>query len=242
MDRRDSISSDELGTSAFGISVNNMIGRFNELDRLQELARTAEEDREKALSLEAENRDLKEQLKSLRRSELSTASVGARNYKMENIALRALQQQSNKTIAMLQEKLRERTEIMEDYDDPSTLSNIVASTSIVVGDSWKLSGRRTEPLLSTSKGNTGPGGFIIPGSIQSEHQNRQRPTHYLPPVGSQITPLPALSDKSTVTDSTADINPEESKSSIPPPPPPPLPRKPKTYQSVNCVIYWFFFV
>lgn len=272
MDRRDNLTTDELGSSAFGISVNNMVGRFNELDRLQELASTAEEDREKALNLEAENRNLKEELASLRKSDLS-ASVGTRNYKMENIALRALQQQSNKTIAMLQDKLRERTEIIENYDDPETLANIVSSASIVVGDNWKLSGRKTDsvvplyPVGTTQQmpeqnqhrsqqypdqnyNNVGPGGFVMPGTgspLPHSQQNKQRPTHYLPPLEGepQLTPLPALNnDTTTKTDdsieptsesneekpSPATITPDTTEldnaeaPSLPPPPPPP-PRK-----------------
>lgn len=227
MDRRDSVTTDELGASAFGISVNNMVGRFNELDRLQELARTAEEDREKALNLEAENRNLKEELASLRKSELS-ASVGSRNYKMENIALRALQQQSNKTIAMLQEKLKDHTDVIENFEDPVTLANIASSAPIVVGDSWKLSGRKTDsvmplyPVGTTQQmpgqqtqqypdqnyNNIGPGGFILPGQLpgtplphshtQQQH-HKQRPTHYLPPLEGepQLTPLPALNTDTT---------------------------------------------
>lgn len=235
MDRRDSVTADELGASAFGISVNNMVGRFNELDRLQELARTAEEDREKALNLEAENRNLKEELASLRKSELS-ASVGSRNYKMENIALRALQQQSNKTIAMLQEKLKDHTDIIENFEDPVTLANIASSAPIVVGDSWKLSGRKTDsvmplyPVGTTQQmpgqqsqqypdqnyNNIGPGGFIIPGQLpgtplphsHSQQQHKQRPTHYLPPLESepQLTPLPALNtDTAQKTDDSTKL-------------------------------------
>lgn len=219
MDRRDSVSVDELGTSAFGISVNSMIGRFNELDRLQELARNAEEDRERAISLEADNRELKEQLASLKKAN----PTESRNYKMENIALRALQQQSNRTIAMLQEKLREKTEALEDKDDDTVLANFIASTPIIVGEEWKKSGRKSESLASLSPShsthlehhsmhNIGPGGPVQPLSPlpHSHDPHKQRPTHYLPIIGSEEDKTHNL---------PSDTIPP------PPPPPPPPPRK-----------------
>lgn len=230
MDRRDSITADELGSSAFGISVNNMIGRFNELDRLQELASNAEEDREKAISLEAENRELKEQLDSLQKSNPSEGTSGARNYKMENLALRALQQQSNRTIAMLQEQLREKTDALEDNDDGDTiLANIVSSTPIIVGDQWKKSGRNANSLASLSPvhdhqqtyhnmNNIGADGFVQPSSplpYSHEQQQKQRPTHYLPPLESE--------DGRTNLHQTGDDNSLPSTNIPPPPPPPPMP-------------------
>ncbi|RCH84609.1 hypothetical protein CU098_001177, partial [Rhizopus stolonifer] len=140
MDRRESVTADELGSSAFGFSVSNMIGRFNELDRLQELARTAEEDREMALRLGAENKALKDEIETLKKA--THGDREGRNYKLENIALRALQQQSNKTITMLQERLKEKTEDLEEV--------AMTTPSIVVGEQWKLAGRRPDNTLPLS--------------------------------------------------------------------------------------------
>lgn len=200
MDRRDSVTAGELGTSAFGLSVNSMIGKFNELDRLQDLANSAEKDRELALRLQSENKDLREQIESLKK-----ANGGSmRNYKMENIALRALQQKSNKTIAMLQERLKDRTDNLDD--------NAPIQAPIVVNDEWKLANRRTEmppspfpqmpgatgyqqpfqpyPNNNTSPYPLGAGGFVLPGSMppgspvpfNQQHMNNFNayPTQYPP--------------------------------------------------------------
>lgn len=199
LDRRDSVNANELGSAAFGISVNNMIGRFNELDRLQDLARSAEEDREQALRLAAENKDLKDQLATLRRS--TSIEPNQRNYKMENIALRALQQQSNKTIAMLQAKLDEKADRVESEADKALP---IVSAPIVVGEQWKLAGRKpdtTAPLYppppshdsisSHHQQHIGPGGFVMPGSgpptspNQMPADGKMRPTHYLPPLDNE---------------------------------------------------------
>lgn len=208
LDRRDSVSANELGSAAFGISVNNMIGRFNELDRLQELARSAEEDREQALRLAAENKDLQDQISTLRRS--TSIEPNQRNYKMENIALRALQQQSNKTIAMLQAKLEEKLDGIGTEADNALP---IVSAPIVVGEQWKLAGRKpenttllypqqqmpgtTDQQYSNNNTNIGPGGFAMPGlgppTSPMPHHNQQqqnlhhknRPTHYLPPLDSE---------------------------------------------------------
>lgn len=199
LDRRDSVNANELGSAAFGISVNNMIGRFNELDRLQDLARSAEEDREQALRLAAENKDLKDQLTTLTRS--TSIEPNQRNYKMENIALRALQQQSNKTIAMLQAKLDAKADGVESEADKALP---IVSAPIVVGEQWKLAGRKsdtTAPLYPPPAGaqehsHTGPGGFVMPGSgpptsPMPQHHNqaptdhKMRPTHYLPPLDNE---------------------------------------------------------
>lgn len=206
LDRRDSVNANELGSAAFGISVNNMIGRFNELDRLQDLARSAEEDREQALRLAAENKDLKDQLATLRRS--TSIEPNQRNYKMENIALRALQQQSNKTIAMLQAKLDEKADGVESEADKALP---IVSAPIIVGEQWKLAGRKpdtTAPLYPPQQQqippgtpgqqynqNLGPGGFVMPGSgpptspmthhNQPTTDHKSRPTHYLPPLDSE---------------------------------------------------------
>lgn len=211
LDRRDSVNANELGSAAFGISVNNMIGRFNELDRLQELARSAEEDREQALRLAAENKDLQDQISTLRRS--TSIEPNQRNYKMENIALRALQQQSNKTIAMLQAKLEEKSDGMGTEADTALP---IVSAPIIVGEQWKLAGRKSDntSLLNpqqqmpgtadqqysnnnNNNTNLGPGGFVMPGSEPPTspvpHHNKQqhhldhknRPTHYLPPLDSE---------------------------------------------------------
>ncbi|KAI9249024.1 armadillo-type protein, partial [Sporodiniella umbellata] len=139
MDRRDSVATDQLGASAFGISVNNMIGKFNELDRLQEIAQTAEEDREAAIRLTAENKELRQQLEDAKTAgDPSAKSVDTRNYKMENIAMRALLNQSKNTILMLQEKLRKVTDASENYDQETA--------SIVVGDQWKWSGKKPDNM------------------------------------------------------------------------------------------------
>lgn len=197
LDRRDSVSANELGSAAFGISVNNMIGRFNELDRLQDLARSAEEDREQALRLAAENKDLKDQLTTLTRS--TSIEPNQRNYKMENIALRALQQQSNKTIAMLQAKLDAKADGVESEADKALP---IVSAPIVVGEQWKLAGRKpdtTAPLYPAQEHPPiGAGGFVMPGSApptspmpQHQHQHqvptdhKMRPTHYLPPLDNE---------------------------------------------------------
>lgn len=160
MDRRDSVTVEELGASAFGISVNNMIGKFNELDRLQEIARSAEEDKENAIRLAAENRELRQQIENL----MSTKGSDTRNYKIENIAIRALLQQSNKTIVMLQEKLREKSDIDENYEDGNQILQVAAP--IVVGDEWKWSGRKPDnitPLcpISTSSGIKNSGSTTV---------------------------------------------------------------------------------
>lgn len=257
MDRRDSITANELGSSAYGISVNNMIGRFNELDRLQDIARSAEEDREKALSLAAENKELRDQIATLKKQNLAAHSEsGERNYKMENVALRALQQQSNKTIAMLQEKLREKTDVTENYDDPATLANIATATStpIVVGDAWKLSGRKTDkplypvtqqqmpgvdqvqqyPQQQNDNFNIGPGGFIMPGqgpppssplSYHNHPSQKQRPTHYLPQLEDANKKPFEPTQPDTATDEDKPENDTSANANIPPPPPPPPQRK-----------------
>lgn len=245
MDRRDSVSVDELGASAFGISVNNMIGRFNELDRLQELARNAEEDRERTISLEAENRDLKEQLASLQK----VNPTETRNYKMENIALRALQQQSNRTIAMLQEQLREKTEALEDKDDDTVLANFVPSP-IVVGEEWKKSGKKSESLASLSPSSSsthhdnmhhiGPGGHVQPLSPlpHSHDPHKQRPTHYLPIIGSEEDKSHALPSNNIPPPPPPPPMPGASNGAPPPPPPPPPPPR----KSLYYLVLIFFFV
>lgn len=195
LDRRDSVTANELGSSAFGFSVNSMISRFNELDRLQELARSAEEDRELALRLGAENKDLKDQVETLKKGEGSEYNSQQRNYKMENIALRALQQRSNKTIAMLQARLKEKD---DDYSDISSNIPAAVAAPIVVGKQWKMSGRKpdtTLPLYPQQYPNNnadislGPGGFVLPGAgppssptPQQQEHTKIRPTHYLPPL------------------------------------------------------------
>jgi hypothetical protein len=181
MDRRDSVTANELGSSAFGISVNNMIGRFNELDRLQELARSAEEDRELALRLGAENKDLKDQVETLKKAEGAEYHSQQRNYKMENLALRALQQRSNKTIAMLQARLKEKG---DDYSDISSNIPDVVAAPIVVGEQWKLSGRKPDTTVPLYSQQT-PGHQQYPPSSPTPHQqelSKTRPTHYLPPL------------------------------------------------------------
>lgn len=177
MDRRESVTASDLGSSAFGISVNNMIGRFNELDRLQELARSAEEDREIALRLGAENKDLKDQVETLKKAE----GTGQRNYLMENVALRALQQRSNKTIDMLQTRLKEKG---DDYNDSLSEIPPAVIAPIVVGDQWKTSGRNLDSVVPLySRQMPGPNNNVETGppSSPTPHQQK-RPTHYLPPV------------------------------------------------------------
>lgn len=190
MDRRDTVTVEELGASAFGISVNNMIGKFNELDRLQEIARSAEEDKETAIRLTAENKELRQQIEDLKAKKPPAVKLhDTRNYKMENAAIRTLLQQSNKTIAMLQEKLREKTEQLESYEyGNQTLGTPSQTTApIVVGDQWKWAGRKGDsitPLYPVSPqmplggaqlpyspyaqdnilSSLGPGGFVIPGT------------------------------------------------------------------------------
>lgn len=234
MDRRDSITAGELGASAFGISVNNMVARFDELDRLQELAKDAELDREKAINLEAENRELRSQIDTLRQSKVETA-VGGRNYKMENLALRALQQQSNKTIAMLQEKLREKTDAAEEAsDDDIVLANIVSSAAnpIVVNDQWKMSNRKSgsiKPLPGLNvneQHEIGAGGFIVPGT---EHPpSSPLPNHHKQPQHTEddeetTSGVPESEENALDTNIPPPPMPGASAGSPPPPPPPPPP-------------------
>lgn len=190
MDRRDTVTVEELGASAFGISVNNMIGKFNELDRLQDIARSAEEDKETAIRLTAENKELRQQIEDLKAKKSPAVKLhDTRNYKMENAAIRTLLQQSNKTIAMLQEKLREKTEQLESYEYGNQASDTSSQTTtpIVVGDQWKWAGRKGDsitPLYPVSPqmplggaqlsyppyaqdnilSSLGPGGFVMPGT------------------------------------------------------------------------------
>lgn len=185
MDRRQSATAEELGSVAFGVSVHSMVSKFNELDRLQELASSAEENQEKALRLESENKDLREQIELLQKSSGLEYQKQQRSYKLENIALRALQQKSNKTIAQLQEKLREKTVIFDSN------ANISAEPPVNVSDQLKFSAKRCNNMpfqfpnvdnyrqqpnqnsqlhqyqqnQNTSYSPIGAGGFIIPGSL-----------------------------------------------------------------------------
>lgn len=271
MDRRDSVTVDELGSSAFGISVNNMVARFNELDRLQELAKDAEIDRERAISLEADNRELREQLDSMRKAN----SEGGRNYKMENLALRALQQQSNKTIAMLQEKLREKTDAAEeaDDDDDMILANIASKSHtasnipIVVGSQWKMSGRKSgsvSPLPGLHANNLqqfnniGHGGFILPtserppSSPMTFEQQQHKLTASTDEDENNKSDTPPTLPSHSSEDNTSNYDnippppppppmPGASAGSPPPPPPPPPP--PRKYITKHLVSYilTFFF-
>lgn len=270
MDRRDSVTVDELGSSAFGISVNNMVARFNELDRLQELAKDAEIDRERAISLEADNRELREQLDSMRKA----TSEGGRNYRMENLALRALQQQSNKTIAMLQEKLREKTDAAEeaDDDDDMILANIASrshntsNTPIVVGSQWKMSGRKSgsvSPLPGLHANNLhqfsniGPGGFVLPTSdrhpsspMTYEQQQQHKLTASTDEDENNKSDTPPTLPSHSSEDNTSNydnIPPPPppppmpgASAGPPPPPPPPPPRKYITKHLASYILTFFF--
>jgi hypothetical protein len=193
MDRRSNASAEEMSNSAYGLYVHNMTENFNNLEELQRLAKESSENNEKAYGLEAENKELRLQLETLQAA--NSGTIGRReekNYKMQNITLRALQQQSKKTIAMLQDNLREKTELLERYENgaPERLTSQNGEPSIIVGDTWKASGKGDtviSPLYSIpyqlpnandyynlnnmphsphqqNTSQLGPGGFVMPGA------------------------------------------------------------------------------
>ncbi|KAG1503645.1 hypothetical protein G6F53_010583 [Rhizopus delemar] len=212
MDRRNSVTVEELGASAFGISVNNMIGKFNELDRLQEIARSAEEDKENSIRLAAENRELRQQIENL----MSTKGSDTRNYKIENVAIRALLQQSNRTIVMLQEKLREKSDIDENYEDDNQIPQV--SAPIVVGDEWKWSGRKPDNITPLRPISTPSDPDLSkPSSTASIF-----PKHKVVEENDSESKTPDATTKET-----GDIPPAPSfkagRETIPTPPPPPPP-------------------
>ncbi|KAG1461927.1 hypothetical protein G6F56_005619 [Rhizopus delemar] len=208
MDRRDSVAVEELGASAFGISVNNMIGKFNELDRLQEIARSAEDDKETAIRLTAENKELRQQIEDLKSANDPTSkNTDTRNYKMENVAIRALLHQSKNTIVMLQEKLREKTDAAEnsEYDSQGI-------APIVVGDQWKWSGQKPEtikPLYSISSDAD-----LSTEENDSRSKAPDATTEEATSVTSGIPPPPPPPPPPPVV---------SLGTSVPPPPPPPPP-------------------
>ncbi|KAI8874489.1 hypothetical protein K501DRAFT_6529, partial [Backusella circina FSU 941] len=170
-----------------------MTENFNNLEELQRLAKESSENNEKAYTLEAENKELRLQLETLQAA--NSGTIGRRedkNYKMQNMTLRALQQQSKKTITMLQDSLREKTELLERYENgtPERLTSHSGEPAIIVGDAWKASGKgdaAISPLYpipyqlpnandyynfnnmphsprQQNASQLGPGGFIMPGT------------------------------------------------------------------------------
>lgn len=65
MDRRGSVSVNDF-SSTYNVSVANLIEKFSELDRLQQLEAEASENREQVIRLAAENRELKLELEHWR--------------------------------------------------------------------------------------------------------------------------------------------------------------------------------
>ncbi|KAG0177062.1 hypothetical protein DFQ29_005302 [Apophysomyces sp. BC1021] len=187
MERRNSTTLEDFG-SAYNMSVGNMIQKFSDLDRMQQLEEEAAENRERLLHLGTENKELRLELeyhKSQQGGNVAQPQVLATrdntprrslNLKMENASLRALLRTSKNTISMLQDQLKEKDELAEN-NGIATSNN----SGLVLGDNWKMSGafspRPTDrqpqmPTAPTSGPtgqhqtmNIGPGGFFLPGMI-----------------------------------------------------------------------------
>ncbi|KAI8971225.1 formin homology 2 domain-containing protein [Pilobolus umbonatus] len=215
MDRRDNVTVGELATSAMGISVGTMVGRFNELDRLQELAKSAEEDRELALKLSNENKNLKEEIATFKQQ--NPELVEYHNYKLENASLRALNKQSKAVIAMLQHQMEEKTGLAQHLPGDAPIS----VAPIVVGDKWKIAGRLAASSALSKKSNAGNNTSNDSGENSNDNQasystidDPSPPPPPPPPGTSDMFPPPPPPPP-----------PPPGSDMFPPPPPPPPPRK-----------------
>ncbi|KAI7869247.1 hypothetical protein BDF14DRAFT_1951245 [Spinellus fusiger] len=214
IDKRSSMNSENLGGS-YSASVNSLIQKFSELDRLRQLEEEASENRELILRLTSENKELRMEMEYMKSNQQDTTTTSqaapvkeetsfrrSLNAKMENASLRALLRTSRNTIAMLQEQLKEKN----DSSDTSSISS-ASSPRLVLGNSWKMSGQNSlgRPQSSNSSvsvpaptgytnypqntGAVGAGGFFIPGmnaSGQHPHTTEYSGMYGQPPQAMQF--------------------------------------------------------
>lgn len=136
MDKRPHENSDDFA-STFGMSVGNVIQNFNDLERLKEVEKEANELKEQYEQLMIEKDQLQNEVEKLRilPNQLENEAQKQRNInlKQENDSIRDVLKTSKETIAMLQERLAS-VESREKRDSEGT---------IIVSDDWKVSHRRT---------------------------------------------------------------------------------------------------
>jgi predicted RNase H-like nuclease (RuvC/YqgF family) len=136
MDRRAHENSDDFA-STFGMAVGNVIQNFNDLERLKEVEKEANELREQYEELILEKDQLQNEVEKLRilPNQMENEAQKQRNIhlKQENDSIRDVLKTSKETIAMLQERLA-ATENRE---------NGGSDGAIVVSDDWKVSHRRS---------------------------------------------------------------------------------------------------
>ncbi|KAI9317621.1 hypothetical protein BX666DRAFT_1857292, partial [Dichotomocladium elegans] len=213
LDQRGGMSSKDF-SSVFGVSVDTLIQKFSNQDKIHQLEEESAYHREQYMKIVNEKKELELMLQDMRgngrRSSGSRVIPGNEDdsravnvIKAENASLRELLRTSRSTIAMLQERLREMDAITETEEEPFV-------PGLVLGNEWKMARKKFITL------NPKPSSNII---------NRMVFTSYLapppPPSGSGSPPLPP-----------------------PPPPPPPPPaaasgsKSPASKTGTNLFALW----
>lgn len=162
VDRRGGVSGKDF-SSLYGISVNTLIQKFSNQDRLHKLEEESAYHREQFFKVTSEKNELEYQLQQVRRNGTITRTipgneddsrgknspvahlvlwithvyvlVALMTIKNENASLRELLKTSRSTIAMLQERLREIDAITEREEEPNV-------PGLVLGNEWKMARRK----------------------------------------------------------------------------------------------------
>ncbi|KAI8067755.1 hypothetical protein BC940DRAFT_300394 [Gongronella butleri] len=224
MNRRLTSGDDDDLADVYGVSVGNLIQQFSELERLKELEDEAAVSQSTIARQQNEIDDLLTQVQVLKTQQHGQNQLPRRrslDLKKENDSLRSLLKTSKNTMFMLEKRVTELTELL-DETDASTVPSSLPPTRIIVGNEWKTAvtrslDRNVRPS-TIDKNSELPTGMIAP---------KERKKSYLSSVHSLSDDAAFSSDRrrSSATFSTKSAASNASNTScdasIPAPPPPP---------------------
>ncbi|ORX46807.1 actin-binding FH2 [Hesseltinella vesiculosa] len=207
MNRRLTSDREDL-TAVYGVSVGNLIQQFSDLDRLKELEECTAQSQSTIIGLQNDNQELYAQIQQLKHQQPSDTHLNRRrklcslDLKKENESLRSLLKTSKNTMFMLERRVSELTDMMENSDPhqptvaPAFLQAQAQSTRIIVGSEWKTAAFGSQQSTPADPRDT----TVRPSAIK----NADVPVIVLkPPTHRKTSYLPHTSRKpSTVPTST----------------------------------------